>query len=807
MTISHKTTARQLGSILLLLRVAPMTLTMPMMIGIPSSQGLWIAAIAATVISVPLVAWMAALCRAEGLDDVIRISRRLLGTIIGSAVGWLFVLYWLIVAAFELRSVSEAYVTGAMPETPIIVVTALMTLVSAGIARRGIRLIAMMSELIALLILVSVLLALILPWDVIQLRNLLPVLPEGLRQIMLPTATAVSLFLDMVVLMMIAPSMTGGRGLMHGTIWSVLVSGAMLASMLAVTNAVFGPTSTALELPALTLTQMISIGGAVERLEIITIVSWTFAVGIILATLLWTVAIASARLLNLTCYEPLVYPLGGLTVFLAIRAWPDVGNFDRSVTGISGGLVTSLFILAVLTILTVARWLKRRTDGDSDCRGEGRSARNLAAIVAVGLIISLSTGCWSRREIESLGFVVATGIDTSFGATHWDSAGSDGDPRQGMQCTVQVMKPNSITSGERGSTLERPFWGVAVTGRTMMECVRKLSEVSPRSLYWPHNRWLVLGEEYAKGGIARILDFWERDQETRLRTNVGVVAAGRAWDLFQAEFELERTPSEGGRKTAMNVSQELSTVTLASVNDFVIALASEGIDPIAVRVEIIPYTLPYEVTGDVVREEVKATARLSGAAVFRSDKLVGWLDGREARGYNWVVGKVKSALIVVEAPERSARPDPLASLIGLEIIRAMGTFKPKITDDGRDIGIVVKISAEASIADVQPYVDSYTDSEIWTFLERQLEETIKSEAMAAITKAQKLQADVFGFGREVYRTNPKVWKQVKDRWYEIFAGLEPEIEISAKIVRSGLKVRSVKLDEMGGAGDGEGEGR
>jgi spore germination protein KC len=801
-TISHKTTARQLGSILLLLRVAPMTLTMPMMIGMPSSQGLWIAAIAATVISVPLVAWMAALCRAEGLDDVVLISRRLLGTIVGSAVGWLFVLYWLIVAAFELRSVSEAYVTGAMPETPILVLMALTALVSAGIARRGIRLVAMMSELIALLILISVLLTMVLPMDVIQLRNLLPVLPEGLRPLALPTATAVTLFLDMAVLMMIAPSMTSGRGLMHGTIWSVLVSGATLASMLAVINAVFGPISTALELPVLSLTRIISIGGAVERLELITMVSWSLGVGLVLAILLWAVAVASARLLNLKCYEPLVYPLGGLMVFLAIRMWPDVGNFDRTVTGISGGLVTSLFILAVLAILTAVRWLKRRTDGDSGCSGEDRKARNVAAIVALGLMISLSTGCWSRREIETLGFVVATGIDTSLGATHWDGAGSDGDPGQRMQCTVQIMKPNSITSGERGPSLERPFWGVAVTGRTIMECLRRLSEVSPRVLYWPHNRWLVLGEEYAKGGVARILDFWQRDQETRLRTFVGVVAGGRAWDLFQAEFELERTPSEGGRKAALNVSQRLSIVALASINDFAVALASEGIDPLALRVEIIPYTLPYEVTGDVVREEVKATARLTGAAVFRGDRLVGWLDGRETRGYNWVVGKVKSALIVVEAPERSARPDPQASLIGLEIIRAKGAFKPKITDDGRNIGIVVTISAEANMADVQPYVDSYTDSDLWTFLERQLEEEIKSEAMAAIRKAQGLRADVFGFGREVYRANPRVWKQVKDQWYDMFSEIEPEIEVSAKLVRSGLRVRSVEMGEMGGAGEG-----
>lgn len=798
MTISHKTTARQLGSILLLLRLAPMTLTMPMMIGMPSAQGLWLAAIAATVISAPLVAWMAALCRAEGMDNVVQISRRLLGTVVGSAVGWLFVFYWLTLAAFELRSVSEAYLTGTMPETPMVVFMAITALVSAGIARRGIGLIAMMSELTAFLVLVSLLLTLVLPMDVIQLGNLRPLLPDGLRPLALPTGTAVSLFLDMVLLVMIAPSMASGRGLMRGAIWSALASGAVLTLLIVVATAVYGPISTALELPALSLTRIISIGGVIERLELLTVASWTFGVGLALAAVLWAAASACQHLLGLKRFEPLVYPLGGLAVFLGVRMWPNVGSFDRFATAISGNLVTSLFILAVLAVLTVARRLRRQRPAG------GGSGRSVAAIAALALFLFLSAGCWNRREIETLGFVAAAGIDTSLGPTHWENPGDDADPGQRMQCTVQIMKPSAMATGERSPSLERPFWVVSATGTTVIECVRSLAEVSPRTLYWPHDRWLVLGEEYAKGGVARVLDFWERDQETRRRANIAVVMGGRAWDLLQTEFELAQTPSEAARGAVLNASHRRSTIAVASINDFLLALASEGIDPIAMRAEIVPYTSPYEITGELVREDVKATARFSGAAVFRGDRLVGWLDEREAKGYNWVTGKVKSAINVVNAPERSARSAPQASLIGLEIIRSKSTFRPKITDDGRDIGVVVKISAEANIADVQPYVDPYTDSDLWPFLERRLEEEIKSEAMAAIRKAQELRADIFGFGREVYRANPGLWKQVRDRWYEVFVDLEPEIEVSARIVRSGLKVRSTKRDEMGGAGAGEG---
>lgn len=368
MTITHRTTARQLGAILLLVRITPMTLTLPNVIGMPSSQGLWITGILGTVISLPLLAWMVALCRAEGLNDVVRISRRLLGTIIGSVVGWLFVLYLLILAGLQLRSASEAYLTGTMPETPIWAITALTALVSAGIARRGISLIAMMSELVAFLVLVLVLLTIVLPLDVMDLRNLLPLVPEGLRPLALPTGTVVSVFFDMAVLMMIAPTVISGRGLMQGTIWAALVAGTVLTLLIVAVTAVFGPISTALELPALSLSRIVSVGQVVERIELTMMASWTFGVGVALAVLLWAAAVASAHLLGLRCFEPLVYPLGGLAMFLGIRMWPDSGSFDRSVAAIRGGLVTSVFILVVLVILTAASWLRRRTSGDAGGR-------------------------------------------------------------------------------------------------------------------------------------------------------------------------------------------------------------------------------------------------------------------------------------------------------------------------------------------------------------------------------------------------------------------------------------------------------
>ncbi len=114
----------------------------------------------------------------------------------------------------------------------------------------------------------------------------------------------------------------------------------------------------------------------------------------------------------------------------------------------------------------------------------------------------------------------------------------------------------------------------------------------------------------------------------------------------------------------------------------------------------------------------------------------------------------------------------------------------------------IRIWAETHIADVQPYVNLYEHPGLWEEIERRVAEAIRGETLAAIGQAQELKADIFGFGREVYRTNPKLWKQVKSEWYDMFAAMEPEIEVKAEVVRSGLTVRSVQVDKIGEPGEG-----
>ncbi|HHY45950.1 MAG TPA: Ger(x)C family spore germination protein [Firmicutes bacterium] len=333
--------------------------------------------------------------------------------------------------------------------------------------------------------------------------------------------------------------------------------------------------------------------------------------------------------------------------------------------------------------------------------------------------------------------------------------------------------------------LEKPFWVVSSTGYTVFEAVRNFLSQSPRRLFWAHNRFIMIGEDLARKGVQDVLDVFVRDGEPRWRAWIVVAKGARASDLLEAEFELQRMPSEAAMGIIQGARRGLSTIGESMLIDFIQKLEGEGIDPIATCAEIIPRPQDSDIRGDLKREKVGSSARMTGAAVFKNDKLVGWLNKPETRGYNWVMGKVRSGIIVIKKPGEEDR------FIGLEILRAKGGFKPEVKN-GR-ISVMVKIQAEANLGDVQGFIDPLKSPEVWTSMERRMATVIRNEVMAAVAKAQELGSDIFGFGAELNRKNPKKWAELKDRWDEEFRRVEVQVEVKAKLRRSGLVMRSTRI--------------
>jgi len=229
-----------------------------------------------------------------------------------------------------------------------------------------------------------------------------------------------------------------------------------------------------------------------------------------------------------------------------------------------------------------------------------------------------------------------------------------------------------------------------------------------------------------------------------------------------------------------------SMVPAVKLNDFLKALASKSSQPFAPAIEVFYEEKQEGEVGNETEEEKKALLfKTGGTAVFKEDKLAGWLDIYETRGLLWVLGKVRSGILVVPAPGGRGGD------ISLEIIRAESKIEPELKD-GRVI-ITVEVKEDSNLGD-QALPEDLARPEMFELLEQAEAQAIAREIRMALQKARVWGVDIFGFGEAVHRKYPKEWRELEKRWGEVFPDVEVNIVVKAKVSRLGLKLRHVKSE-------------
>lgn len=379
--------------------------------------------------------------------------------------------------------------------------------------------------------------------------------------------------------------------------------------------------------------------------------------------------------------------------------------------------------------------------------------RGAVCLLVMLWMASFLAGCWNRREIDTLGFVAAFGVDQR----------EDGQ----VEVTVQVAKPK-VTAGEGGAGKEKPYETYSASGKTLFDAIRNLTKKSPRKMWFGHAQMVVIGEEMARRGVLPVMDFVARDHELR-RTMWVLVARGTAKDILEADVDMETIPAKSIMRM-ITIRGATSMAQAARVNEFLKVLSSKHTSA-TVSVITVSRTEPKE--GDKPTLEF----HLEGSAVFKEGRLIGFLDATETRGMLWVTGKVRSGIITVPCP------DDENERVALEIIRARGEIEPRV-DNGK-VSFIIKIKEEGNLGEQTSPVDVTIPAHMKE-LERRKVAVIEAEIGAALRKAQELKADIFEFGEALHRRYPAVWRGLKEKWEgEGFPGISVALNIKAKLRKTG----------------------
>ena len=355
------------------------------------------------------------------------------------------------------------------------------------------------------------------------------------------------------------------------------------------------------------------------------------------------------------------------------------------------------------------------------------------------------SGCWDSDELNKLSIVAGLG---------WDMDPGTGEVTVTYQSIVpsQIKSPSSSGgSGEqKGFTALQSIRLDHSTGSSTYDALNRYAQHGSRILFYQHTLVYVFGKEGAQQGIYSIFDTIARNPVNRPNVLM-IVSEKKASDVLEIQDGMENIQAIG-MAAEIKLSAEYSKYPAITYLEFANRLKSKTTAPIAPMVGIFEDTGP---EGKKIKE-----IRITGTAVFKGDRMIGELNERESSGLLWAINKIKIGFVMI--PEAS-----------LEIVKAKGKIVPELQDD--KIKITIEIDEESNLLEYKDHQD--VTSEILQELEKGQAKEIESQVMAAVEKSFSLNADVFGFGDAVHRKYKNEWKDLKQRWDEIY----PRIEVVVKV--------------------------
>jgi spore germination protein KC len=398
--------------------------------------------------------------------------------------------------------------------------------------------------------------------------------------------------------------------------------------------------------------------------------------------------------------------------------------------------------------------------------------RNSKVITIIILLSLFITGCAGRVELNEILIVSSVGVDYKKGKTivHF-----------------QIVNPGGTAGGQGGAPTGGSGGAVytyTVTGETIYDAVEKGRNILPRKLLFSHITSVIIGEKYARTkGIAPLFDFMERNHEIRDNLIMFVAKGATARDILSLYTPIFKNPGESLKNRVRLAATSTGISDGIKEKDVVRWRYGEFRDPVIQGVEIVDPTENHDDTSTL--ENINAndkTYRISGLAVFKKDKMVGWFNNDETRGWSLLNNKVKDIFIMTH------KCDSKKGNVGFMVKDIDSKIKTEYKEG--NVKYVLDVKGKAILQEVTCAVDIGDPNSLMK-MEKRISEELSNQVRKTVKKAQQKKTDVFGFGKLLYNTHPEVWKKYKSDWEKEFSNVEVDTNVKIKLETVGARVETI----------------
>lgn len=362
------------------------------------------------------------------------------------------------------------------------------------------------------------------------------------------------------------------------------------------------------------------------------------------------------------------------------------------------------------------------------------------------MCVIFSGGCWNYRGLNEMTIVSGFAIDPD---------GESGEMKVSFQ--IVDLVGNIETEGINGKLLES-------NGKTLFDAARNAKRNIIGKLYFGHTQLVVISQDIARNeDLNDTIDWMLHDSEIRETLKIAVSGGETAKEILNFEtivspivaFDVSKYIEEDNKITASIPYKQLYEVYNT--------LEGEGID----------LTLPALCNVD---NNGEPSAKLCGTAVFKGQRLAGFLDADETKYMLFTTDEIEGGLITFPA-EGEGKDDTT-----LEIFKNV-TKRSFSYKDGK---LIIEVAPETNVylTECKIQVDALDKQQI-SMLEQNAAKTLAERMAQHIGKVQsEFGADIFGFGNMIYKKDHVLWHKLSADWDTLFPELEVVVNAKVNIINT-----------------------
>lgn len=380
--------------------------------------------------------------------------------------------------------------------------------------------------------------------------------------------------------------------------------------------------------------------------------------------------------------------------------------------------------------------------------------------------IFICCGCYNYKELNDLAITSAIGIDKS---------------DNGYKVTAQVV--NTQKEGtDNNSSSDPKIIIYEHTSKTVQEAVRYMVLESPKRLYPNHMQVIIISEDVAKDGILESLDLFFRDSELQKNFYVLISKDVSANQILKTLTPADSIVSSNIKKSLESDSSYLGITELVTYDELINTYLNPNKEISLPSVTLKGKKKGSDKIDNIEQSDSSTKVVLSQMAIFKDDKMIGYLDDKQSIALSFIKGKINNTIIKYKCN-------------GGYVVVETTNSKSSINVDNKG-NFRIKISGDAAINEVSCDINLENDNSI-SKINKQVNKEIKKNVNNTIKYVKNnYNSDIFNFLDILYKNKYSLYKKISNDWYkDKFKDSKIDIDVDIKVVEKGNTLRVIKNEK------------